>query len=116
MERRPAERPWHSHARRRQQAGRPIPGRQVQRQRAPFARQRCWRQRYCIQSKGQQMKNLKTAISLLALAAMTAQASAADLCNPASAAALKTAAIQQELMVAGFTSGAADTYNPFVLA
>jgi hypothetical protein len=62
------------------------------------------------------MRNSRTAISLLALAAMTAQASAADLCNPASAAALKTAAIQQELMVAGFTCGAGDIYNRFVLA
>jgi len=62
------------------------------------------------------MKNSRTAISLLALAAMTAQASAADLCNPSSAAALKTAAVQQELMVAGFTCGAGDAYNRFVAA
>jgi len=62
------------------------------------------------------MKKLKTGLSFLALAAMTAQASAADLCNAGSAAALKTAAVQQELMVAGFTCGAMAQYNRFVLA
>jgi len=64
--------------------------------------------------KKHQMNIAKTAISLLALAAMTAQASAADLCNAQSAAALKTAVIQQELMVAGFTCGAMSQYNRFV--
>ena len=66
--------------------------------------------------KGLLMNKRKTVISLLALAAMTAEASAADLCNAQSAAALKTAAIQQELMVAGFTCGAGEQYNSFVRA
>jgi hypothetical protein len=47
---------------------------------------------------------------------MTAQASAATLCDPSAAAALKTAAVQQELMVAGLTCGDISAYNRFVLA
>lgn len=60
------------------------------------------------------MNRVKT--SLLALLAMTAQVSAADLCDAGSAAALKTAAVQQELMVAGLTCGASAQYNRFVLS
>jgi hypothetical protein len=62
------------------------------------------------------MNRLKTGLSLLALAAMTAQASAGDLCDENAAAALKTAAVQQELMVAGLTCGAIAQYNRFVLS
>jgi hypothetical protein len=62
------------------------------------------------------MNRLKTGLSLLALAAMTAQASAGDLCDVNAAAALKTAAVQQELMVAGLTCGAIAQYNRFVLS
>jgi hypothetical protein len=62
------------------------------------------------------MKRLKWGISLLSLMAMTAQASAAMVCDQASAAALKTAAVQQELMVAGLTCHAGEAYNRFVLA
>jgi hypothetical protein len=62
------------------------------------------------------MSKLKTGISLLALFAMTSPGFAADLCNPGASAALKTAVIQQQLMVAGFTCGAMDQYNHFVLA
>ena len=62
------------------------------------------------------MNRLKTGLSFLALAAMTAQASAADLCDVNAAAALKTAAVQQEFMVAGLTCGATAQYNRFVLS
>jgi hypothetical protein len=62
------------------------------------------------------MNRWKTGLSFLALVAMTAEASAADLCDPGAAAAIKTAAVQQELMVAGFTCGAMAQYNRFVLA
>jgi hypothetical protein len=62
------------------------------------------------------MIKLKTGLSLLALIAMGAQGHAADLCDMGSAAALKTAAVQQELMVAGFTCNADAQYNRFVLA
>ncbi len=62
------------------------------------------------------MKNLRTALSLATLLAMTAEASAAALCDPGAAAALKTAAVQQELMVAGLTCGDISAYNRFVLA
>ena len=58
---------------------------------------------------------MKSAACLLALAAMSAEASAADLCDPDSAGALKTAAVQQELMVAGLTCNATPQYNRFVL-
>jgi hypothetical protein len=57
----------------------------------------------------------KSGISFLALLAMTAQTYAADLCNAGSSAALKTAVIQQQLMVAGFTCGAMAQYNHFVV-
>jgi hypothetical protein len=55
-------------------------------------------------------------ISFLALIAMTAEASAAAVCDQGSSAALKTAAVQQELMVAGLTCHAVAAYNRFVLA
>jgi hypothetical protein len=59
---------------------------------------------------------LKTGLSFLALIGMVTQGHAADLCDMGSAAALKTAAVQQELMVAGFTCKADAQYNRFVLA
>ena len=62
------------------------------------------------------MRFLKNGLSFAALLAMTAQGWAAELCNPLAAAALKTAAVQQELMVAGFTCGAGEQYNRFVIA
>jgi hypothetical protein len=62
------------------------------------------------------MTKRKTGLSLVTLLAMTAQASAAALCDPGAAAALKTAAVQQELMVAGLTCGDIGAYNRFVLA
>jgi hypothetical protein len=62
------------------------------------------------------MKHLRKGLSLAALFAMTAQSYAADLCDPMSSAALKTAAVQQELMVAGFTCNAGPQYNRFVTA
>jgi hypothetical protein len=65
---------------------------------------------------GRQMRLLKKGLSFTALLAMTAQGYAADRCNPVASAALKTAAIQQELMVAGFTCGAGEQYNRFVSA
>ncbi len=55
-------------------------------------------------------------ISFLALMAMTVDASAAVICDQKAAAALKTAAVQQELMVAGLTCHAGPAYNRFVLA
>jgi hypothetical protein len=58
----------------------------------------------------------KKGLSFTALIAMTAQGHAADLCDPVASAALKTAAVQQELMVAGLTCGAARQYNRFVIA
>jgi hypothetical protein len=60
------------------------------------------------------MRFLKKSLSFTALLAMTAQGYAADLCDPVASAALKTAAIQQELMVAGFTCNAGPQYNHFV--
>lgn len=57
----------------------------------------------------------KTAVCLMALVAMGAQAEAADLCDMGSSSALKTAAVQQELMVAGLTCNASNQYNRFVL-
>jgi hypothetical protein len=62
------------------------------------------------------MKRGHWGISLLALIAMTAEASAAAVCDQGSSAALKTAAVQQELMVAGLTCHADAAYNRFVLA
>jgi hypothetical protein len=61
------------------------------------------------------MKVLKGGLSLVALFAMTTQ-SYAVACDPTASAALKTAAIQQELMVAGFTCGAGPQYNRFVVS
>ena len=63
-----------------------------------------------------QMGFLRKGLSFTALIAMTAQAHAAELCDPVASAALKTAAVQQELMVAGLTCGAARQYNRFVVA
>jgi hypothetical protein len=62
------------------------------------------------------MTRLKTALSFAALLAMTAEAFAAAPCDPGAAAALKTAAVQQELMVAGLTCGDISAYNRFVVA
>jgi hypothetical protein len=61
------------------------------------------------------MKTRKSGLSLATLIAMTAQASAAALCDPGAAAAPKTAAVQQELMVAGLTCSDVGAYNRFVL-
>jgi hypothetical protein len=66
--------------------------------------------------RGQKMRFLKKGLSITSLLAMTAQSYAADLCDPVASAALKTAAVQQELMVAGFTCGAGRRYNRFVIA
>ena len=60
--------------------------------------------------------SMKIGISCLALAAMTAQSYAADLCDAGASAALKTAAVQQELMVAGLTCNASRQYNRFVIS
>jgi hypothetical protein len=62
------------------------------------------------------MKCKHWGISVLALMAMTVDASAAAMCDQKAAAALKTAAVQQELMVAGLTCHAGAAYNRFVLA
>ena len=62
------------------------------------------------------MRFLKNGLSFAALLATTAQGYAAALCDPAASAAFKTAAVQQEMMVAGFTCGAGPQYNRFVLA
>jgi hypothetical protein len=61
------------------------------------------------------MRFFKKGISFTALIAMTAQGYAKDLCDPVSSTALKTAAVQQELMVAAFTCGAKEQYNRFVV-
>jgi hypothetical protein len=62
------------------------------------------------------MRIWRAGLSLLGLVAMTVEASAEAVCDKGSSAALKTAAIQQELMVAGFACGASASYNRFVLA
>ena len=62
------------------------------------------------------MRYLKTGLCCAALFAMTAQSFAAELCNPTNAAALKTAVVQQQLMVAGFTCNDWPQYNRFVTA
>ena len=55
--------------------------------------------------------------SLLAISLSGASAQAASFCTtPGEMAALRTAAVQQELMVAGLTCQASDAYNRFVLA
>jgi len=55
--------------------------------------------------------------SLLAVSLSAAHAEAASFCTtPGEMAALRTAAVQQELMVAGLTCHASDAYNRFVLA
>jgi hypothetical protein len=59
---------------------------------------------------------IKIGISVLVLTAMAAQAYAADLCDAGAAAALKTAAVQQEMMVAGFTCNQSGLYNRFVIS
>jgi hypothetical protein len=53
-------------------------------------------------------------LSVTALIAMTGQAFAAELCDPIASAALKTAVVQQELMVAAFTCNDLQRYNRFV--
>jgi len=60
------------------------------------------------------MRFLKKGLSFTMLIAMTAQGYAKDLCDPIASTALKTAAVQQELMVAAFTCGAGAQYNRFV--
>ncbi len=62
------------------------------------------------------MKRLKAGISFVALLAMTAQVSAAEICDRGSSSALKTAAVQQELMVAGLMCHDTVSYNRFVMA
>jgi hypothetical protein len=62
------------------------------------------------------MKHWKWGISVVGLMAMTAQVSAATLRDQTASAALKTAAVQQELMVAGLTCHAGQAYNRFVIA
>jgi hypothetical protein len=62
------------------------------------------------------MSKLRTGVCLLALIAMGGQVQAAELCDLGSASALKTAAVQQELMVAGLTCNATAQYNNFVIA
>jgi hypothetical protein len=62
------------------------------------------------------MKILKHLSVLPALLAMGLQASAAPACTAEAATALKTAAIQQEMMVAAFSCGDTQAYNRFVLA
>ncbi|HWC62696.1 MAG TPA: hypothetical protein VG501_03675 [Rhizomicrobium sp.] len=59
---------------------------------------------------------IRMGISVLALTAMTAQAYAADLCDAGAAAALKTSALQQEMMVAGLTCNQSGLYNRFVIS
>jgi hypothetical protein len=65
---------------------------------------------------GRKIRFLKKGLSVTAFLATTAQGYAADFCDPIASAALKTAAVQQELMVAGFTCGAGSQYNRFVTA
>ncbi len=64
------------------------------------------------------MRRLKTATAvLLSLSLSGAAAQAASLCTtPKEMAALRAAAIQQQLMVAGLTCQAGEDYNRFVLA
>lgn len=62
------------------------------------------------------MTRIRIGVSLVALLAMTAEASAAEICDRGSASALKTAAVQQEMMVAGFMCHDTSAYNRFVLA
>lgn len=63
---------------------------------------RCWKQ---------------ISASLISLSLFSAGAEAASLCTtPEEMAALRTAAVQQELMVAGLTCQAGEPYNRFVLA
>jgi hypothetical protein len=58
---------------------------------------------------------LKAGACILALIAMGTETQAAVLCDLGSASALKTAAVQQEMMVAGFTCNATTQYNRFVI-
>jgi hypothetical protein len=56
-------------------------------------------------------------VTALATLALMGQSLAADICaRPDEAMALKTAAVQQQLMVAALTCGDAEAYNSFVLA
>jgi len=60
---------------------------------------------------------IKPTVVALATLAMTGQTLAADMCaQPEEAMALKTAAVQQELMVAALTCGDTGAYNSFVLS
>jgi hypothetical protein len=62
-------------------------------------------------------KLLKTTTTLLALIAMTGQSWAADVCaRPSEKLALKTAAMQQELMVAALYCNDIGPYNRFVVS
>ncbi|HEY1630400.1 MAG TPA: hypothetical protein VGF56_03755 [Rhizomicrobium sp.] len=61
--------------------------------------------------------HIKPIVVAFATLAMTGQTLAADMCaRPNEAMALKTAAVQQELMVAALTCGDAGAYNSFVLS
>jgi hypothetical protein len=65
------------------------------------------------------MKAIKLPVAALAMFAMTGQsigAFAAECARPQEAMALKTAAVQQELMVAALTCNDAGAYNSFVLS
>jgi hypothetical protein len=62
------------------------------------------------------MSSIRIGISCLALLAMTAESYAVDLCDQGAASALKTAAVQQQLMVAGLTCNASRQYNRFVVS
>lgn len=62
------------------------------------------------------MKYLKTALAVLTLAASSVQAYASAACSADAAAALQTAAVQQELMVAALSCGDVDAYNRFMRA
>lgn len=64
------------------------------------------------------MRPLKTmSAALMSVSLLGASAQAASVCTtPAEMAALRTAAVQQELMVAGLTCQAGEAYNRFVLA
>ncbi len=57
----------------------------------------------------------RAALVLCTVLAMTSQALAAPACGADAAAALKTAAVQQQLMVAGLSCGKGAAYNRFVL-
>jgi hypothetical protein len=66
-------------------------------------------------SKEAVMKMIRTAITAIALSAMVTPALAAGACTQNDVMALKTAAVQQQLMVAAFMCHDADAYNRFVV-